>query len=428
MLSTLKHPWRRALLQAGPIYAICVATLLWLLPPPVHFQFSSDRDGRLFSPTSEPALVRLHSTSKKPGSIQDYYIEHVDLPTGNAKRIPLDPGDKKLAGVKNYVKSRDGSLFLIMHQNDFITVSVWDGCTGKLRFDKYCQALHWSEMPCKEDGTCFALKSHTGTVDFYDAQHGQTLGFLPENAISRPVYFSHMLFSVDGKWLLRRYGYLEAPRTEVTELFDMTSFEAVYRATDGFPVTSDEILPAPKGFWLSEWNRSDETLTLSYLDAPTGKRTTLAPELSSRLGGFPHIFSDNAGHLYLLQNRKPSPDDWQKRTRQTIFDWLKKIGFEWETTDEIVLRHISPDGKRLLSEQTFSANYAEISPDGQYLILMSQMKDDSRYVVYHYPTRLNWTHSLLWPLIPAMILAWIRYRTFRKKGLGATVSVIRNRV
>jgi hypothetical protein len=234
---------------------------------------------------------------------------------------------------------------------------------------------------------------------------------------SKSLQAGGLLFSLDGKWLLASCASKSPAIASITNLFDTTTMTNNPSVTnDDDSRTIDQIAPAPNGFWIKEWNRSEETITITYLDGQTGQRTKVDPSFCTRLAGFPHIFSDNAGHLYLLQTRKPPPDDWQIRARQMIIGWLKKLGFEWETTDEILLRHISPDGKRLISEQTFSANYAVVSPDGQYLILMSQMKDDSRYVVYHYPTRLNGKHSLLWPLIPALLLLLLRWRGMKSRS------------
>jgi len=411
MLSTTKHSWRRTLLQAVVLYVICMTALVWLLPPPVHFQFSCDRISRQFSPTTESSLVRLYSTDKHPAVIRDYFIDHVDLKTAATKHISLDPGDQSLARAQEYIHSRDGSLFLMMNGPGFNTVSAWDGGTGKFRFEKFCVAKNWKQMACSADSSLIALLSQddSGDIDIYEALTGNSLGHLSGLHGTTPQYVVDLQFSLDNKWLLCRYSTRNESSNSKTYIFDLSNFSTRYNFGNTDP-EDYEIIPALNGFWISHWDRSNEKLILTYLDGQTGQRTALAPTLSRRLAGFPHIFSDNAGHLYLLQNRKPPPDDWQQRVRKTLIGWLSKIGIDWETTDEIELRHISLDGKRIIAEQTFSANYAEISPDGQYLILMSQMKNDSKYVVYHYPTRLNWKHSLFWPLIPAMLLLLLRWR------------------
>lgn len=402
MLFSTKHPWRRTLLQAGVLYFICVAALLWLLSPPVHIQFTTDRNSRLFSPSSEPALIRLISSTVKPHSLADYCIEHVNLQNGQMTRIPLVTNNH----IQVSIHSRDGSVFLTMNDDKIMTVFLWDGKTGKLRHEKPSVAQFWNQLACSPDGSRFAARSNetSGDIVVIDAHTGIPSTYLTGLSSARYNHVCNLQFSLDAKWLFCSYQFDDTlERTRVSYLFDLESHTGQMVSHESV-TNSHEIIPAMNGFWISQWDRSDKTFALAFLDARTRKCHQLDSTVSSRLGGFPHIFSDNAGHLYLLQNRKSPPDNWQKRTRQTIIDWLKKLGFEQDTTDEIVLRHISPDGKRLISEQTFSANYAEISPDGQYLILMSQMKDDTRYVVYHYPTRLNWKHSLLWSLIPAMLL------------------------
>lgn len=417
------HPWRRALTTGLVVYTLFVAVLLWLLPAPVHFEFRSDRDGRQFSPMSEGALVRLVSAKKEPQAAEDFLIERVDLSTGQQKRIPLDPGDRKLPGIQDYIHSRDGSLFAGLHPAEATTVSLWDGSTGKLRCTISSQAKNWTEIACTADNTKIALSTfgNEGKITLHDTVTGQRLGQLVDSRRGQAKHAWDLRFSLDGSFLKCQFA---GPGIEsALTLFDMATLAPLNEVSNELSLAGQkDILPAPNGFWINDWNRSEEKIILTYLDARSGQRTVLAPSLSRRLGGFPHIFVDNSGHLYLLQSLLTRDDDWRQRWRTRIIGWLDRIGLHWETTDEIELRQISPDGKRLLREQVFSANYAEVSPDGQYVILMSLMKDNTKYVVYRYPTGWNWTHALLWPLIPAgLVLAKRRRNSGRAVGMANTV-------
>lgn len=411
MPQTHKNPWphfRTPLL----LYTLLASFLLWFLPSPIHFLFTTDKTSRLFQPTTEPALVRIHTENKNPTSIGDYFIERIDLQTGLMKRIQLDVGPKKIPQIGElFFFSRNGSFLVIMHPFEFGTITLWDGHTGKLCSQIASQTKFWKDISCAPDNSLIAIPAfdHHGTIDLYDPHTGQSLGQLKDERNS-PKLARDLMITQDGKYL--RCHFVGPNGEGPLALFDMTTKLPVNYLAEKFSQRLlNEVKPTNSGFWILEWNRSDESLTLSHLDGPTGQLTTLAPELSRRLHGFPHIFSDNAGHLYLLQDCIPDTNNWQHRARHTILTWLNKLGIDWETTDTIQLRQISPDGKRILREQTFAANYAEISPDGNYLILMSQMKNESKNIVYRYPLQWNWFHALTWPTIPALLLLLMQRRT-----------------
>lgn len=136
-LSFLLLPRQRALLLALLLYSLSVAILLWLLPAPIHLRFSVKSGGRQFTPTLQSALARLASAVQHPATIQDPFIEQVDLNTKFKKNIPLDPGGQSLARLRDYIHSRDGSLYLTINESDFNMVSAWDGRTGKFLFEKF---------------------------------------------------------------------------------------------------------------------------------------------------------------------------------------------------------------------------------------------------------------------------------------------------
>lgn len=265
-------------------------------------------------------------------------------------------------------------------------------------------------MSCSADCSLIALVSQddSGDLDIYQARTGNYLGHLPGLHGTSPQYVVDLQFSLDSKWLLCRYLTRWESDKSRTYIFDLTNFSAHHHFNNA-ESEEYEIIPGPDGFWISQWDSFNKKLTLTYLDARTGRQTILDSAISSGLAGSPRIFSDNSGHLYLIQGRTPLPDDWLQRTRKTILGWLKKLDIEWKTANEIVIRQISPDGKRIIDEQAFHANVAEISPEGQYLVLMTQMNEECRYTVYHYPICLNWKHSLLWSLIPLAILVLLLF-------------------